>query len=107
MKKIKCKKNSYSVIIGFFIIFGVISLLGIPYWSKYQGWQDADPFYGLILILVGVAIHIFIQKFCEDIKVLKCKKCGEVFWENEAKEGRCPVCNSEDIVDIKDYYKKF
>jgi len=103
MKKIKCEKFKYYFGVVFFGILGITNLLGFQQWNKYSGWREPDKIYGIFLLLIAIAIYIYVTKVCNEIKILKCKDCEEVFPEIELINNKCPLCTG-DTIDIKDYY---
>ena len=103
MKKIKCEKYKYYFGVSFFGFLGISNLLGFQQWSKYYGWQEPDKIFGIIFLVIAIAIYTYTTKICTEIKILKCKNCKEVFSEVELINNKCPLCTG-DTIDIKDYY---
>ncbi len=105
MKKRKCDK--YGAYIGsfFFGIIGLSNLLGLPQWVKYEGWKEPSIPLGIIFIILSIAIYKYINKVCDEPKIMKCKSCKEVFSELDLEENKCPRCD-EELVEINKFYQK-
>ena len=102
MKKIKCRKYIWYSGSAIFGIIGMSNLFGFEQWSKYSGWHQPNQILGAILFICSIAVYIYIDKNCKDIKTVKCVECGEVFFDSE--DSKCPLCKNK-LIDVNIYYK--
>jgi hypothetical protein len=104
MKKIKCEKYKYNIGSAFFAFLGMSNIFGFQQWSKYDGWHEPNKIYGVVLLVIALLVYIYIKKVCDNIKVVKCKNCGEVFSEVKLNNNKCSECGG-DCIDIHEYHK--
>ncbi len=101
-----------------FIIGSFLSLLGIPFYTRYDEWSKHSSIESFIMIRDGAFMIIFSLiyfKYIEPIlseskkkakiKFSICPKCKETYTYKDLKDGKCPHCENIDTVDIEKYYK--
>ena len=105
MKKRKCVKTGWYLLSAIFSIFGVMHLLGLPIWKKYEGWQEPNTMTGILLLLTAFGVYKVINHLCQAPKTLKCTSCKEVFEELLTEGNKCPNCKGK-LIDVDEYYQK-
>ena len=100
-------KSSYGwIFIGvFFIIEGIISLMGYKIFLKYSSWTNISTTGSLYLIIIGFGLIYFGYFQRKKIEFSICPNCKESFNYNELKNGKCKYCEDVDTIDIEEYYK--
>ncbi len=103
MKKIKCYKYVWYTGCMIFGLLGMSNLFALEQWNKYSGWNEPSKILGIILLTSAIVVYKYIDKNCNQIKTVKCLKCGEVFFDTT--DSKCPICDSK-LIDVDVYYKK-
>jgi len=105
MKKIKCEKYKWYIGSAFFGFLGMSNIFGFQQWDKYKGWQEPDRVFGVILVIIAIAMYKYINNTCDEAKTVKCKECGEVFSKIQIENNKCLKCHGE-VVNINEYYSR-
>ena len=104
MKKIKCKKFGWNIVVFIFVLFGTLHILGIPFGTRF-GWETPNLADGLLNLGIALVIYKLVNYYYEEAGVVKCTSCGEVFSESDVQNGDCPKCQGK-LIDVEKYYDK-
>ncbi len=103
-----------------FILGSFLSLLDIPFFTRWDNWakHPSEKSFemikdGIIFIIISILYFsyiepkIFKRSSLSKIQYSKCPRCKEVFNYNELEKGKCKYCKDIETIELEEYYKKY